>query len=49
MKLFYFAAKPIAVKTKQLRLQREDFETIRIIGRGAFGEVNMMFLIFNCS
>lgn len=26
-------------RIKQLRLQREDFEVLKIIGRGAFGEV----------
>ena len=31
--------KPIATKVKELRLQRDDFETLKIIGRGAFGEV----------
>ncbi|KAL3874670.1 hypothetical protein ACJMK2_037651 [Sinanodonta woodiana] len=31
--------KPIVQKIKQYRLSRDDFETIRIIGRGAFGEV----------
>jgi hypothetical protein len=37
--LFSFAAKLPVSKLKQLRLQREDFETLKIIGRGAFGEV----------
>lgn len=31
--------KPVATLIKQLRLSRDDFETIKIIGRGAFGEV----------
>lgn len=37
----YFAVKFSVNKFKQLRLQREDFETLKIIGRGAFGEVNV--------
>jgi len=32
-------AKPVVSNVKQLRLQRSDFETLKIIGRGAFGEV----------
>ena len=32
-------AKPIVSKLKSLRLQRDDFETLKVIGRGAFGEV----------
>jgi len=34
-----FEAKPVVSNVKQLRLQRSDFETLKIIGRGAFGEV----------
>ncbi|XP_019630760.1 PREDICTED: serine/threonine-protein kinase MRCK alpha-like isoform X4 [Branchiostoma belcheri] len=32
-------AKPVAARVKQLRLHRSDFETLKVIGRGAFGEV----------
>lgn len=32
-------ARPIVQKIKDYRLHREDFETLKIIGRGAFGEV----------
>ncbi|XP_025194244.1 serine/threonine-protein kinase Genghis Khan isoform X2 [Melanaphis sacchari] len=31
--------KPVALCVKSLRLTRDDFETIKVIGRGAFGEV----------
>ncbi|MCP9262591.1 Serine/threonine-protein kinase Genghis Khan [Dirofilaria immitis] len=31
--------KPVVVKAKALRLCREDFEVLKVIGRGAFGEV----------
>ncbi|CDW57642.1 serine:threonine protein kinase MRCK alpha [Trichuris trichiura] len=31
--------KPIVHKAKALRLQRDDFELLKVIGRGAFGEV----------
>ncbi|XP_064212287.1 serine/threonine-protein kinase Genghis Khan isoform X2 [Tribolium castaneum] len=31
--------KPVASSVKSLRLTREDFEIIKVIGRGAFGEV----------
>ncbi|KAJ8270484.1 hypothetical protein GJAV_G00115340 [Gymnothorax javanicus] len=32
-------AKPFALKVKQMRLHKEDFEILKVIGRGAFGEV----------
>ena len=32
---------------KQLRLHRDDFETLKIIGRGAFGEVRFCLRPFN--
>ncbi|KAG8438071.1 hypothetical protein GDO86_008671 [Hymenochirus boettgeri] len=32
-------AEPFASKVKQMRLKREDFEIVKVIGRGAFGEV----------
>ena len=35
----YAAAKPVVENVKELRLHRDDFETLKIIGRGAFGEV----------
>lgn len=34
-----FAVKPVAQCVKSLRLSRDDFEIIKVIGRGAFGEV----------
>lgn len=36
---FIELVKPIAQLIKQLRLQRDDFEVLKVIGRGAFGEV----------
>lgn len=36
---FFSLVKPIVVKAKALRLCREDFEVLKVIGRGAFGEV----------
>ncbi|KAM4617390.1 serine/threonine-protein kinase MRCK alpha-like [Discoglossus pictus] len=32
-------AEPFSSRVKQMRLKREDFEIIKVIGRGAFGEV----------
>ncbi|XP_068922382.1 serine/threonine-protein kinase MRCK gamma [Petaurus breviceps papuanus] len=32
-------AAPFVTKVKELRLQRDDFEILKVIGRGAFGEV----------
>ena len=32
-------ARPIVESVKQCRLQRDDFERLKVIGRGAFGEV----------
>ncbi|XP_072266050.1 serine/threonine-protein kinase MRCK alpha isoform X4 [Pyxicephalus adspersus] len=37
-------AKPFAHKVKQLRLHKEDFEILKVIGRGAFGEVAVVKL-----
>lgn len=37
-------AKPFADKVKQLRLHKEDFEILKVIGRGAFGEVAVVKL-----
>ena len=34
-----FVVKPVANSVKSLRLTRDDFEIIKVIGRGAFGEV----------
>lgn len=36
------AASPLVTKVKELRLQREDFEILKVIGRGAFGEVSSL-------
>lgn len=36
---FFFLVKPIASCIKRLQLTREDFEIVKVIGRGAFGEV----------
>ena len=36
---FIFTAKKIVERIKQYRLSRDDFETVKIIGKGAFGEV----------
>lgn len=37
-----FLVKPVATRVKNLRLKRDDFETLNIIGRGAFGEVTSL-------
>ncbi len=37
--LFFFAVKPVATKVKEFRLCKDDFEILKVIGRGAFGEV----------
>ena len=41
---FVESAKAVVDKIKQLRLHRDDFETLKIIGRGAFGEVAVVRL-----
>lgn len=41
------AARQVITKVKQYRLHREDFEVIRIIGKGAFGEVILIFVLLN--
>ena len=42
-----FAAKRAVYRVKELRLHREDFETLKIIGRGAFGEASSFNQSFN--
>lgn len=37
--LFSLLVKNIVITVKQLRLTRDDFEVLKVIGRGAFGEV----------
>ncbi|CAM1325526.1 gek (predicted), partial [Pycnogonum litorale] len=37
-------AKPIVSKVKDLRLSRDDFDIMKVIGRGAFGEVAVVKL-----
>ena len=34
-------AKPVVEKVTKLRLSMDDFDTLEIIGRGAFGEVKV--------
>ena len=34
-----FSVKPVANQVKALRLCKDDFEILKVIGRGAFGEV----------
>ena len=34
-----FSVKPVTNRVKSLRLCKEDFEILKVIGRGAFGEV----------
>lgn len=39
---FYYLwvlVKPVIAKAKALRLCKEDFEVLKVIGKGAFGEV----------
>lgn len=37
--MFLLTAKPFTQLVKDMQLHREDFEIIKVIGRGAFGEV----------
>ena len=41
------AAKPFTSKVKQMRLHKEDFEMLKVIGRGAFGEVLYPFRFYS--
>ena len=36
-----FIAKPVVDRIRSLRLSLDDFETLEVIGRGAFGEVKV--------
>ncbi|PIK62688.1 hypothetical protein BSL78_00382 [Apostichopus japonicus] len=35
-------AKPLVARVRDLRLNRDDFETLEVIGRGAFGQVSVV-------
>ena len=35
------AVKPFTTTVKDMRLHRDDFEMLKVIGRGAFGEVRL--------
>ena len=35
-------AKPVINRIKELRLHKDDFESLKIIGTGAFGEVRLI-------
>ena len=37
--ILLFSVKPVTSRVKSLRLCKEDFEILKVIGRGAFGEV----------
>jgi serine/threonine-protein kinase MRCK len=37
--ILYISVKPVTNRVKSLRLCKEDFEILKVIGRGAFGEV----------
>lgn len=43
--IFFFLAKQVIGHVKNSRLSRNDFETIKTIGRGAFGEGQLFFLM----
>ena len=36
--------KPVVERVKTLRLSRHDFDVVKVIGRGAFGEVSVVKL-----
>ena len=36
-----FLVKPLANRVKELRLSRDDFDMLNLIGKGAFGEVSL--------
>ncbi|CAI8023583.1 Serine/threonine-protein kinase MRCK alpha [Geodia barretti] len=41
---FVKTAKPVVDHITSLRLSAEDFDTLEVIGRGAFGEVKVLIL-----
>lgn len=42
---FIELVKPVVQLVKQLRLSRDDFEVLKVIGRGAFGEVCVVRMV----
>lgn len=41
-------AKPLISRLTDMRLRADDFETLNIIGRGAFGEVCVLWCVPVC-
>lgn len=46
LSLCVFAVKPFTTTVKDMRLHRDDFEMLKVIGRGAFGEVRKTALTY---
>lgn len=42
--LFFFPDKETINKIRDLRMKAEDYEVVKVIGRGAFGEVQLVRL-----
>jgi serine/threonine-protein kinase MRCK len=42
--IFDLLAKPVVSQVKALRLSRDDFDILKVIGRGSFGEVAVVQL-----
>lgn len=43
-----FLVKPLANRVKELRLSRDDFDMLNLIGKGAFGEVSLWLCCWFC-
>lgn len=42
MWIFFYVDKDTVNKMRDLRMKAEDYEVVKVIGRGAFGEVQLV-------
>lgn len=43
--MFLFLDKDTISKIRELRMKAEDYEVVKVIGRGAFGEVQLVSVL----
>ena len=46
MSLIFFPDKETISKIRDLRMKAVDYEVVKVIGRGAFGEVQLVRMLF---
>lgn len=49
MWIFFHVDKDTVNKMRDLRMKAEDYEVVKVIGRGAFGEVQLVSYVSVCA